>query len=874
MTGTTASGRVSLPVDEVLPGVVSALRQRPVLVLAAPPGSGKTTRLPPALLDSGLCGDGEIVVLQPRRLAARMAARRVAAERGEAPGGTVGWKVRFESVGGPATRLWYVTEGVLVRRLLADPTLAGVGAVVLDEFHERSLDADLCLALLRRLRAGPRPDLRLVIMSATLDAEGLAATLDATAVRAEGRRFDVAVEHAASPDARPLEARVAQSVERLVAADEGDILVFLPGAAEIRRCRDALADLARRSGRLVLPLHGDLPPEEQDRAVQPGDRPKIILSTNVAETSITVEGVTAVVDSGLARRLVHSPWSGLPSLRVGAVSQASVAQRTGRAGRVGPGRCVRLFTRSDHDGRPAADVPEIARADLADAVLLLRAAGIDPAAGVPWLDPPPRAALDAAEVLLRRLELVGADGCVTDLGVRVAGLPAHPRLGRLVAEAGARGRLAEGCLLAAVLAERDVRRSTGARRMLQSDRTTSAGPASDALSGLPEGFLDPVEAVGLLCAGGRHADLDPVAVTAVRRAASHLESVARRAGLAGGIGSADGGGRDRALTLALLAGFPDRVGRVRRSTLPGLARAGALELALSSGGTAELPADALLPEGRLVIAADASERAGSRALVLQVRSARPLDENDLIEGRFDEVRETTEVRFLPGADRVESVRRLAYDCLVLEDRAFPGAPEAVAAALAIGLRDRPFAALAADREDPDAWLARVAFLRARRPDLGLPSFDAADLDAVRRDACQGCRSLADVRRRGVLDALSSRLDPGQRRALDALAPTSFRLPGGRTLRIDYPAGEPPSAASRLQDFFGLARGPAVLGGGEPVVLHLLTPAGRDVQVTTDLAGFWERHYPALARELRRRYPRHSWPEDPAHATPPPPNRPR
>ncbi len=628
MTGTGAFGRVPLPVDDVLPGVIEALRRRPVLVLAAPPGSGKTTRVPPAILDAGLCGQGEVIVVQPRRLAARMAARRVAAERGEAPGGTVGWKVRFEEVGGSSTRLWYVTEGVLVRRLLADPTLAGVGAVVLDEFHERSLDADLALALLRRLRAGPRPDLLLVIMSATLDAEGLAATLDATAVRAEGRRFDVAVEYAARPDARPLEARVAESVERLVAANHGDILVFLPGAAEIRRAREACADLARRSGRLVLPLHGDLPPEEQDRAVLPGDRPKVILATNVAETSITVEGVTAVVDSGLARRLVHSPWSGMPSLRVQPVSKASAEQRAGRAGRVRPGCCVRLFTRSEYDGRPDADAPEIARADLADAVLLLHAAGIEPATGVPWLDPPPRAALEAAEGLLQRLGLAGSDGRVTDLGVQVARLPAHPRLGRLVAEAAARGRLPEGCLLAAVLAERDVRRSTGSRRLLMGHAMPGPGSGAAPVSDLPDGFLDPVETVAGLGAGGRHADLDPAAVSVVRRAAVHMEAQARRAGLCpaavvqGGSGAGPGD-LGRVLTLSLLAGFPDRVGRVRRSILPGLARAGALELALSSGGTADLPADALLPEGRLVIAADATERAGARGQVLRVRSARP-----------------------------------------------------------------------------------------------------------------------------------------------------------------------------------------------------------------------------------------------------------
>lgn len=875
MTGSTVMGRIALPVDALLPGIVQALRRRPVLVLSAPPGSGKTTRVPPAILDAGLAGDGDVVVLQPRRLAARMAARRVAAERGEAPGVSVGWRVRFEEVGGAATRLWYVTEGVLVRRLLADPTLEGVGAVVLDEFHERSLDADIVLALLRRLRAGPRPDLRLVIMSATLDAEGLAAALDATALRAEGRLFDVAIEHAARPDPQPLEARVACAVDRLVSADPGDVLVFLPGAAEIRRAREACSDLARRHGRLVLPLHGDLPPEEQDRAVLPADRPKVILSTNVAETSVTVEGVTAVVDSGLARRLVHSPWSGLPALRVSPVSKASAEQRAGRAGRTRPGRCVRLYTASDLERRPGSDPPEIARADLADAMLLLRAAGIDPVADLPWLDPPPRAAREAAEALLGRLGLVDGDGRATDLGARVARLPAHPRLGRLVAEAGARGRLGEGCLLAAVLGERDVRRSTGPRRLLQADGSPSptGSPSAAALDVLPEGFLDPVEAVAALLSGGPRPDLDPSAVYVVRRAASHLQSVARAAGLdsprAGPVQDPA-----RTLTLALLAAFPDRVGRVRRSAAPGQARIGALELAMSSGGTADLPADALLPEGRLVVAADASERPGDRSTFLQVRSARPLDEDDLLEGRFDEVVETSEVRFLPGPDRVEAVRRLAYERLVLEERPFTPDPDVLAAALSQGLRDRGIVALAAEREDPEGFLARVAFLRTRRPDLGLPAFDAEDLDAVRLDACRGCRSLAEVRRRGVVDPLMARLEPAQRRALDALAPASFRLPGGRTLKIEYPPRDTPWSGSRLQDFYGMARGPSVLGGAQPVMLHLRSPGGRDVQVTTDLAGFWERHYPALARELRRRYPRHSWPDDPASAVPPPPNRAR
>jgi len=326
--------------------------------------------------------------------------------------------------------------------------------------------------------------------------------------------------------------------------------------------------------------------------------------------------------------------------------------------------------------------------------------------------------------------------------------------------------------------------------------------------------------------------------------------------------------------LSLLAGFPDRVGRVRRACAPGLARSGAMELAMSAGGTADLPADALLPEGRLVVAVDASERVADRGRALSVRSACVLDEDDLLEGRMDEVVETTEVRFLPGDDRVEAVRRLAYDRLVLEERAFDAGPEALATALAEGLAGRDLASLGADREEVLRFLARVEWLRTKRPDIELPSFDDARAGEVRREACRGCRSLAEVRHRPLVPLLAAILSGPQRRSLETLAPAAFRLPGGRTLRIEYAPGRPPWAASRLQDFFGLATGPSVLDGAQPVVLHLLSPAGRDVQVTTDLAGFWQRHYPAVARDLRRRYPRHKWPDDPARAAPPPPNRAR
>ncbi|MGA8893014.1 MAG: helicase-related protein, partial [Anaeromyxobacteraceae bacterium] len=337
-----------LPVDAILPDVVAALRRGNSLVVEAPPGAGKTTRIPRAVLEAGLAGDGEVVVLEPRRLAARMAARRVAEEMGERPGETVGWQVRFEEVAGPRTRLRYVTEGLLTRRLVAEPGLPGVGAVVLDEFHERHLQGDLALALLRRLQETSRPDLRLVVMSATLDAAPVARYLDAPSVRSEGRLFEVSVEHLSPAEAAKdewVEDRVASALRQVVsAAPTGDVLVFLPGMAEIRRAAQACAPIAARHGLDVLPLHGDLSPEEQDRAVRPGARRKVVLSTNVAESSVTIAGVTTVIDAGLARVASHSPWSGLPRLEVRRVSRASAVQRAGRAGRTAPGRCLRLYT--------------------------------------------------------------------------------------------------------------------------------------------------------------------------------------------------------------------------------------------------------------------------------------------------------------------------------------------------------------------------------------------------------------------------------------------------------------------------------------------------------------------------------------------------
>ncbi|MFY3744384.1 ATP-dependent helicase HrpB [Anaeromyxobacter sp. Red801] len=856
-----------LPIDPLLPEVVAALRAGPSLVIEAPPGAGKTTRVPRALHEAGLAGAGEVVVLEPRRLAARMAARRVAEELGERPGETVGYQVRFDEVAGPRTRIRYVTEGLLTRRLLSEPALPGVGAVVLDELHERHLQGDLALAFLRRLQRTARPDLKLVAMSATLDAGPVAAFLGAPALRSEGRRFEVAVEHlspeeAAAPDLR-LEERVARAVRRLHREGlDGDVLVFLPGAAEIRRAREALAVWAAGAGVDVLPLHGDLPPEEQDRAVRPGPRRKVILSTNVAETSITIDGVVAVVDSGLARIASHSPWSGLPTLEVKKISRASAAQRAGRAGRTRPGRAVRLYTRHDHDARPEFEVPEILREDLSETLLAL--AGLGAAADLEWLEPPPAPALEAARALLADLGAVDAAGAPTAAGRAMLRFPLHPRLGRLLVEAAARGVPDDGALLAALLGERDLRE----RRALEGAALPPTGP-SDLLE-LAQAFEEAARArfdPDRL----RRMGVSPGAAQAVERSRRQLQRLARSLPRAVPPPAAgDVAAREAALLRATLAAYPDRVARRRAP--------GSDEVVLVGGGSARLDPASVVREAPLLVAVDAEARRGdrrapgARAAEARVRLASAVTQELLLDLFPEALRYDEAVQWNAQAERVEVAERLLYRDLVLEEaRAARPDPEAVADALAAQALARGARAFAPEGA-LDAVVARMAFAAEHAPEAGLAAPGEAELAAALREAARGRRSFAELREADLPGALLGRLEPRARAALERLAPERVTLPGGRTVRIHYEAGKPPWIESRLQDFFGLAQGPAAAGGRVPLVLHLLAPNQRAVQVTTDLAGFWDRHYPALRRELSRRYPRHAWPEDPRTAAPPAPRR--
>lgn len=844
---------VPLPIDPRLPEIVAAVASRGALVLVAEPGAGKTTRAPRALLEAGLARDGEILVLEPRRLATRLAAARVAEELGEELGRRVGYTIRFDDVGGRDTRLRFVTEAVLTRRLVRDPALKGVSCVVLDELHERSLHADLALAFVRKLRKESRPDLKVLAMSATIDAERFAGFLEAEVISVAGRRFDVAIEHLEQRDDRPLEDQVRAAVRRLVLAGEldGHVLVFLPGAAEIRRCAAALEETARSHDLEVLPLHGDLPPEEQDRAVRASRRRKVILSTNVAETSITIDGVVAVIDSGLERAASFSPWSGVGELVTAPICQASATQRAGRAGRTRAGRAIRLYTRHDHDGRPAYLKPEIQRVDFTETRLFLARMGVRDARSFPFFEAPSAAAIDRAESTLDKLGALDAGGQITEVGRALVELPVHPRLARVAHEAARTGHRERGAALAALLGEKEIRLSLRTRFAPGNDRHAASGP-SDALARL-EAF-ETVAGQGLSAGRVRAHDLDVGATLAAARTRDQLARTLARMRLE----EAPVFDEDEALLRALLAGYPDRVGKRRKER--------SADVVLSGGGAARLAETSVVRDAPWVVVIEAEERRGA----VECRVASQIEPEWLLELFPERVRDVSEIRFDREKERIEKITALEYEGLLLDESrsdaaGAPGAAEVLArAAVQAGL------GRFLDVHELDQWKLRLAL--AHRVDPSVPLLDDARVLEALTQAAEGRRSLKELEGAGLLDALTGTLGPGVAAKLDRLVPTHVKLPGRAKVPVTYEHDRPPWIESRMQDFFGLADGPSA--GGAPIVLHLLAPNHRAVQVTTDLAGFWQRHYPTLRKQLSREYPRHFWPEDPRNAEPPPPRGPR
>jgi len=855
----------SLPIDRHLDEIVTALRKTGSLVLTAPPGSGKTTRIPRALLDAGFAENGEILILEPRRLAARMAAARVAEELGETPGKTVGYSIRFENAGGPETRVRFLTEAILTRRIARDPALNGVSTVILDEFHERHLETDIAIALLKRAQT-LRPGLKILVMSATLDARPVAEYLTgAAAISFSESPHDIEIEYEEKPDSRPLHEKIASGITKLLRAGiQGDILVFLPGAAEIRRASETLQGISKNSGFETFILHGDLPAAEQRKALSPSAVTKVILSTNVAETSITIPGIAAVIDCGLARVAGHSAWSGFPTLTTAKISKSSATQRAGRAGRTQSGRVLRLYSKIDFNARPDREKPEILRADLAETVLMLRGAGIRNPSEFDWFERPSDPAIDAAEELLKKLGAVDENGGLTKNGERMLTLPVHPRIARLMI-AGEELRVTEESgLLAALISERDIR----ARGKIGE---TDGGAQHVGLSDLLE-LLDrfhEAETVDFQADRLRAMGLDSGAVYAIRQAWRQLRRLYRRDAPASnrtdsinksrssqnGSDTRSNEETEEALRMAVLKAFPDRVARRRR--------AGSRELLLAGGGEAKLSPASVVQESTFIVAVDIEEKkesAAFRSTNTLIRLASAIEIEWLAEFFPEKIQETTELLWNETAERVEEYRRALYDGLTLEETARP-APisEETARILADAVIARGLALLPGFGEI-ETLRARLELLRQTFPEDDWPIIGEREIREAIRELCRNYRGFKEIAGISIYEALMAGLPDKQRARLDREAPERIALTPKRSVRIHYEQNRPPWIESRLQDFFGVRETPRVCAGRTPLTLHLLAPNQRAVQVTRDLAGFWTRHYPAIRRELMRRYPKHAWPE--------------
>lgn len=840
-----------LPIDPFLPDIVASLRTARALVLSAPPGAGKTTRIPRALYDEGFAEHGEILILEPRRLAARLAASRVAQELGEKLGETVGYSIRFETVSGPKTRIRFLTEAILARRIVHDPNLDGVSTVILDEFHERHLATDLALAFLKQLQ-DRKPGLKIIVMSATLDAEPVTSFLsDARLLSVTGSPFALNIEYEEKVSDRPLHEKVASAVSKILRSGlQGDILVFLPGSAEIRRSAEALKPAAERFGFLLYFLHGDLPSSEQRRALEPAARNKVILATNVAETSITIPGIAAVIDSGLARVAGHSAWSGFPTLSTARISRSSAIQRAGRAGRTQAGQVLRLYTRSDFESRPEHELPEIRRADLAEAALMLHGAGVRDIRSFIWFEPPARSAIEAADTLLVRLGAVDEGGRISDVGARMLRLPVHPRLARLIVE-GEKLQIAEdSTLLAALLSERDIRvdARTHLEGMHSRIRGHVSGPSDllELLDCFREAEEARFESERILALG-----LDARAVQAVRRGQRQLQRILPATRAAPRRQPA-GDQTEEALLMAILSAFPDRVARRRK--------VGSRELLLAGGGSAMLSPASVVHEPPFVVAVDAEEKISPQSSGALIRLASAI-EIDWLAGMFPEdISQKTALTWNERAGRVDELRQTRYDQISLEETTRAAAPSTGASALLVSAVFARGLAPFRDLPSLPTFQARLALVSQCFPAISWPEIGDQEIRATVQLLCSGKRSLDELAPLSLIRGITDRLTDRQRTLLGREAPEHVKLKSGRSVRVHFEPAKSPWIESRLQDFFGTFSTPTICAGKVSLTIHLLAPNGRAVQVTQDLAGFWERHYPAIRRELQRRYPKHAWPD--------------
>lgn len=810
-----------LPIDEHLPAILASLGHSGALILVAEPGAGKTTRVPPALLKASYLTsqNPNILLLQPRRVAARAAAQRIAEENHWTIGDQIGWHVRFDKRIGPKTRLRVVTEGILTRQLVDDPFLEGVGAVILDEFHERSIHTDLAIAMLREIKQTVREDLIVIVMSATLEAEPVAKFLgDCPILRVPGRTYPVTIQHAAAASGDDLPVRIANALYHVLPAAERDILVFLPGVREINDTAREIAGLARQHDARIFPLHGSLQPDEQTRALEPCPQRKIILATNIAETSLTIEGVRTVIDSGVARVAGYDPQRGLDRLDLKRISRASAIQRAGRAGRTASGNCIRLYTEKEFHAMPPFELPEIRRIDLAGTILALHGWGKPDTRGFGWFEAPSEVTMQVADDLLAMLGAI-TQGSITPLGRQMLSLPVHPRLARLLVAAAEEGLLESGAAMAALLSERD---------LAPFGRVPETRAASDLVIRLPK--LDSSPQVSRV-----RDELVRLGRSIKPQRKKHHDP------------------DEAMLRLALLA-YPDRVCR-RRSSDPAAAT-------MVGGGGVRLAPDSVVRDHEFFVALDARQDDRSNAREALVRVASAIEPEWLEELFPDEIRRDRVLVFDNQRQRVVGRGTIQYrDLLIREDRDAPVDPQAAGPILAEALRPTAEERLAA-HEDAANLLARIDLLRRFMPDHPWPQIDPAE---ILSEMCIGKRSVEELERVSPVPFIQSRLHYPLDRMLEENAPDAIAVPSGSQIRIKYVLNQPPVLAVRLQELFGWPDAPRLAGGRVRVVLHLLGPNFRPVQITEDLKNFWASTYFQVRKDFRVRYPKHSWPEDPLTA---------
>jgi ATP-dependent RNA helicase HrpB len=832
----------SFPIDEILPRIKETMLAGPSAVLQAPPGSGKTTRTPLALLEGIPPEKGRILMLEPRRIAAVSAARWMAKTLGEEIGETMGYSIRFQSRVSEKTRVEVVTEGILTRRIQTDPGLEGVAMVIFDEFHERNLQADLALALCLDVRRALRKDLRILVMSATLDCGPIASLLDgAPVVSSAGESFPVEERYRPDEQDRPLQTRITATVLTALRETSGDILVFLPGGGEIRACCESLrATLEGKAGGISIhPLYGDLPFEEQERAILPSAKRKIVLATNIAETSLTIEGVKVVIDSGLTRRLQHDPATGMNRLVTVAVSKAAAAQRKGRAGRLGPGVCYRLYSRHAFQGMIPFTPPEMLLADLSPLILELAVWGVKNPTELSWLDPPPKAAWESGRRLLMDLGALDPKGSVTSVGRSMARLPLHPRLGRLSQRAAELGCPRLGADLAAVLSERGILRREASGFMAHGEGSDLGGRLD-----LVRRWRKQREAPG---------GTDPWALRAVDRASQQLLRL-----LAGRNSRACREEEGATIPRLLLRAFPDRIAKRREE--------GAGRFILCQGRGVRLPSTSRLAMSPFIIAAhvDAGEKAEG-----MVHLAEPVAEDLLREELSESIESIRRVEWDKREGRIVATLEEKLGALQLSARPFAPKEEEAAPLLCEAIRSG--SARIVFSEEARQFQGRVSLMKRTFPAENWPDLSETHLLSVPEEWLapwlKGIRTREQLATLDLLPPLRARLSREQQRLLSERAPASLLVPSGHKVTLDYASGDIPILAVKLQEMFGLADTPKITGGRVKVLLHLLSPARKPVQVTQDLKGFWNSGYQQVKKELKGRYPKHPWPDDPWKAVP-------